>query len=213
MTKIRFYVDGLNFYYGIAKKLDIKWIDLESLLLSLVRQKIPEAQVEKIFLFTARVKGNASDRQKIYLNALREHSPCIEIVMGHFNIVEKSGKLIKENGKQGLTVKILTREEKGTDVNIACHIVDDAHTVAENNFDVSCLVSNDSDLACALKIKKRLKQRIILIAPRTIDSKNPVAKDIKAKVPKKDRITSIPKSIVKENLLPNPVGKWRSPWA
>lgn len=199
--RVRFYVDGLNLYYGVARPYNTKWIDLEKLLMLLVRKKIPEARAEKIFLFTSTVMGkgekpNASDRQQTYFRALRAHSPKIKIILGYFTEHAKSGQCNHCNRIESMTIL----EEKMTDVNLACQIVYDAHTSDGKSFDISCLVSNDSDLACAIEIKKRLGQRILLIAPKSTTSQ--MSRRLIKHVPKKDRIATIKKVEVEQSLLP-----------
>ncbi len=48
-------------------------------------------------------------------------------------------------------VKIIKTEEKGSDVNIAVHLLNDAWL---NNYDSAIIVSNDSDLAESMKLVK-----------------------------------------------------------
>ena len=51
ITKIRFYVDGLNFYYGIARPYQLKWIDIEKLLLELLNQAFPLFLIRRLRIF------------------------------------------------------------------------------------------------------------------------------------------------------------------
>lgn len=46
-------------------------------------------------------------------------------------------------------VKVIKTEEKGSDVNLACHLLLDAF---QNNFDVAAVLSNDSDLVEPIRI-------------------------------------------------------------
>jgi hypothetical protein len=50
------------------------------------------------------------------------------------------------------TVEVLKTEEKGSDVNIAAHLVHDAH---QGVFEVAVLITNDSDLLTPTKIVRR----------------------------------------------------------
>jgi uncharacterized LabA/DUF88 family protein len=47
------------------------------------------------------------------------------------------------------TVEVLKTEEKGSDVNIATHLVHDAHS---GRFDVAVMVTNDSDLCEPIRV-------------------------------------------------------------
>ena len=69
-------------------------------------------------------------------------------------------------------VTVLKTEEKGSDVNIACHMLSDAY---ENNCDIQILVSNDSDLKLAVEIVVQLKKGVAIV------TKGPVNKSLKKK--------------------------------
>ena len=210
MTKVRLYVDGLNFYYSIARLYKIKWIDLGALFSKLIKIQVPDCEIEKIILFSAKVlEEDAFERQMNYFHALQQHDPRIELCWGYF---KESVKTRVEIGTQR-RVKIYDREEKKTDVNLACRLVADSYESAKKDFDIACLVSNDGDLEAPLIIKQRLRQRIILIFPvgedRTSQGKrSQVLRDC---VPKKDRIYFIGKDLVQDSLLPDRVGDFSPP--
>lgn len=210
MIRIRCYLDGLNFYYGVAKKTGYKWIDLESLFTFLLKQKInQDLSIEQIKIFTSSVSNQeAAHRQAIYFSALKKHSPCISFVIGKFKNVQKTG--IALNGdRKGELVKVQLREEKETDVNIAVSMVDDVYSEEKNNFDLACLISNDSNLSTCLLIKRKLKQKIALIAP--VVRGEQVAKSLSRRIEKKYRILEIAPKTVKEHRLPEIVDKSSPP--
>lgn len=61
------------------------------------------------------------------------------------------------------TVEVWKNEEKGSDVNLALHVLHDAWMDA---YDCAVIVSNDSDLAEALRlVKAHHRKRIGLITP------------------------------------------------
>ena len=210
MTKVRLYVDGLNFYYNIAHRYEIKWIDLGVLFSKLIRIKIPDCEIEKIILFSAQVlEEDALERQMNYFHALQQHDPRIELCWGYF---KERVKTRLEAGTQR-RVKISDREEKKTDVNLACRLVDDSYEPAKKDYDIACLVSNDGDLEAPLMIKKKLWQRIILIFPvaeyhASQRKRSQVLRDC---VPKEDRIYFIGKDLVQDSLLPDRVGDFSPP--
>lgn len=211
MLRVRFYVDGFNFYYGVTRPYEFKWVDLEALLLALVRRVEPEASVERILLFAAAVKGdgtpgNAHQRQQLYFEALKAHSKRLEIV--HGRIRERVRDMTLVEGHR--MASVVEFEEKGTDVNLACRMVEDAYE-AQDQFDVACLVSNDSDLAAPLKVKQRLGQRTMLITPRTTRRDAKVAKELTRLVEREDRILTVPEELVKAHPLPKKVGRLRPP--
>ena len=53
---------------------------------------------------------------------------------------------------------MIRTEEKGSDVNLAVHLVNDAHN---NLFDCAIVVSNDSDLAEAMRIVKDECEKVV----------------------------------------------------
>jgi uncharacterized LabA/DUF88 family protein len=64
---------------------------------------------------------------------------------------------------EGIITEVSLREEKLTDVNLAVHLVNDAHAS-----DIECFIlfSNDSDISPALQIiKNQLHKKVIVIMP------------------------------------------------
>jgi len=158
------YIDGFNLYYGAVKSTPFRWLDLMSLSRILLQ---PHHQIRRIKYFTARVSGTSTDRSKpdrqdAYLRALKAHIPEIEIYYGHFLQNLKTVWLSPPiAGHQSATA--IRTEEKGSDVNLAVHLLNDAW---KNEYDCAVLVSNDSDLAEALRIvKSELKKMIGLVTP------------------------------------------------
>lgn len=145
------YIDGFNLYYGILKKTpNSKWLNLESW----TRKLLPAAQydIQRIIFFTANVTSPEHDlqkatRQAMYHRALNTLSPLVEIKRGKFKLKTVNIQVTKE-------VRISARvpEEKGTDVNLAVQIVNDAHL---NRFQTAVVISNDSDLEEAVAITAR----------------------------------------------------------
>ena len=210
MKKARVYLDGLNFYYGVAREYNFKWIDVECLFRSLLYKIDSQLTIEKIIIFTALVVDGSKDkgkkstpakRQDIYLKALKAHSPLIDIKKGYFTEKER----IALHAKTRQKVRVILREEKETDVNFACQITEDAHTDVGKLFDVACICTNDGDMSQALQLKKKKQQEVILISPRTSDEKFSPNGRLTAHVPRKNRISFIEKSLLEECRLPNEV--------
>jgi hypothetical protein len=64
---------------------------------------------------------------------------------------------------EALRVNVHWMEEKGSDVNLACHLVNDAWA---GRFEAAAVLSNDSDLIEPIKIVTReLKKPVILLCP------------------------------------------------
>ena len=153
------YIDGFNFYYRAVKNTPYKWLDFKSLFQKLLSSN---HQIIQIKYFTALVSGkqnpNKPIKQQTFLRALKSFIPEIKIFYGHFLTHEVFAPLAEpmENIR---TVKIIKTEEKGSDVNIAVHILNDAWL---NNYHCAIVVSNDSDLAESMKLVKEYHPNKIL---------------------------------------------------
>ena len=141
--KTHIYVDGFNLFYGAVKGTSYKWLDLNRLCELL----LPHHDIQTIKYFTAKVSDRPSNpgqhkRQLVYLRALRT-LPNVEIIFGHF--LTNKVKMPLANPAPGgpRIAEVLKTEEKGSDVNIASHLVNDAHN---GSFEVAVLITNDSDL-------------------------------------------------------------------
>ena len=140
------YVDGFNLYYGALKNSPAKWLNLDQYF-RFVRQ---DDDMRLIRYFTART---GSPDQETYLQALAT-LPNVEVDYGLF----KSKRIkCRVSGCNYKGIKEFSApEEKGTDVNIALRMLDDAYQGACNRM---VLVSGDSDLVPTLKlVKKRFPQ-------------------------------------------------------
>jgi len=60
------------------------------------------------------------------------------------------------------TVEVIKSEEKGSDVNLAVHLVNDAWS---DLFDVALVVSNDSDLAEAIRLARQRGKPVGVVNP------------------------------------------------
>lgn len=151
------YIDGFNFYYGAVRGTPYKWLNLESLFVDLLSS---HHQIVKIKYFTARAKPSAADphvidRQNSYFRALKHCCPLIELHFGHF-LRHKVRMACVTPPPQ--TIEVWKTEEKGSDVNLALHVLNDAWLDA---YDCAVIVSNDSDLAESLRLVKEQKRKLI----------------------------------------------------
>lgn len=155
MSRIGVYVDGFNLYYGELEQSPYRWLDLAQLIAKILSER------DRVVLhkyFTAMVDGEDADPQKLYLKALIAHRPSIELITGQFQTRQSWLKPIS-GGKR---VGVWKREEKGTDVNLAVHMLNDAW---RNEYEGAAVVSNDSDLLTAIRLVKGLGKFVILIPP------------------------------------------------
>jgi uncharacterized LabA/DUF88 family protein len=143
------YIDAFNLYYGCLKHTPYRWLNIEQMCTLL----LPDHQIVAIKYYTARIKPPADDpdkavRQEVYLRALRT-LPLVSITFGQYlsHVIKRPLAHPPDTGSA--LVEIINHEEKGSDVNIATHMVLDA---AKNLCDVAVLVSNDSDLQEPLRI-------------------------------------------------------------
>ena len=140
--KVIVYVDGFNVYYGMkeAFRRRYRWLDYQQLAEGLLKEGM---ELVRVVYFTANIKGNGDGvgRQKIYLKALEAHCDKLTIIKGKFLLKDVWCPKCKQFHQKP--------EEKQTDVNIACEMLQDAHRGA---FDVCYLLSGDSDLVPPLKI-------------------------------------------------------------
>src|SRR5579872_73197 len=146
------YVDGFNLYFRLlyfrllAQRPALKWLDIKTLAEKLLS---PVNKITGVRYYSARVSGRidaqAPARQQIYLDALRT-VPEVSIHMGSFLLSEKFAGLVKPpefRPRLSLpqpwpdVVKVVKVEEKGSDVNLACHLLLDAF---EGNFDVAAVL-------------------------------------------------------------------------
>jgi hypothetical protein len=143
------YVDGFNLYFGSIKGTPNKWLNIRQLCEIL----LPSNQIECIKYFTAKVgarpaKASAPVNQDAYLRALRT-LPKFEIHYGHFLTHTVRMPLANPVAGQPTTVQVIKTEEKGSDVNLATQLLNDAHL---GRFEVAIVVSGDSDLLGPVKI-------------------------------------------------------------
>lgn len=149
------YVDGFNLYNGMhdARGRRGLWLDLESLLKSLLR---PSQELVAVHYFTALVHGPGRARQETYLEALKAHGAATTTHVGRFQ--RKSVRC--RRCSQAFDV----HEEKHSDVNFGVQIAEDA---ARGVFDQALLVSGDSDMLPAVQAVRRIRPaaRIVAVFP------------------------------------------------
>jgi len=147
--KANIYVDGFNLYYGCVKGTPYRWLNLAAMF----RLLLPNDAVHKIKYFTALVTPRASDldkplRQQTYLRALRT-TPNLEIIEGSFLSHDVMMPLAPPATGY---VKVIRTEEKGSDVNLATHLLVDGFN---RDYELAVVVSNDSDLLAPIQVVTR----------------------------------------------------------
>ena len=164
MSKVWVYIDGFNLYNGALVRTPYKWLDLVALSRCLLSST---DSVEQVKFFTAQVERRPNDpdqqkRQRMYWRALRAGGK-VAIIEGQFKgrhkplpnssdirqmeADEKAG--LSVSGRRVAMTEVYKCEEKGTDVNLAAHLLHDAHL---RRFELALVISNDSDLATAIRL-------------------------------------------------------------
>jgi NYN domain len=163
------YVDGFNLYYGSLRKTNYKWLDI----LKLSQLYFPNNTIASIKYFTAIISARASDpqqpaRQNAYFRALGT-IPCLEIIHGHYLSHTVRARLANPPVKGNKFVDIIKTEEKGSDVNLATHLLHDAHL---DCFDIAVVISNDSDLLMPIKlVRSDLGKKVGILNPQVNPSR------------------------------------------
>lgn len=154
-----------------------RWLDLRTLARAVVARQPswPGAQIARVVYCTARIDGSANPSgardQEVYLRALRAAGAVDVVEMGYYVHRTARGPLAVPGprGRPVLTsadwpvtvqdcvgqqvpqarfmVSVARREEKGSDVNVAAHLLLD---LLHRRIDAAVVVSNDSDLAFPL---------------------------------------------------------------
>ncbi len=150
MAKVNVYIDGFNLYYGAVKGSPYKWLDLAAL----CHRMLPNDTIQSIEYFTAIVSARSYDldlptRQQVYLRALRTIGN-LTICYGSF--LTHSCRMVLTGSNPVKKVWVDKTEEKGSDVNIATHLLHDAY---QRKLEVAVLVTNDSDLVEPVRVVRR----------------------------------------------------------
>lgn len=171
MRKTIVYVDGFNLYYNLKKE-KAKWLDISKL----CDRLLTDNEIVAIKYFTARVRSRVGDldihvRQNIYIEALQT-DPRVEVIYGHFLTNKVWMVKASDEGKpldKIQKIQVIKTEEKGSDVNIASHLLVDGF---QNKYEVAAVITNDSDLKLPIgMVKNVLKKTVGIICPHEKPSK------------------------------------------
>lgn len=164
------YIDGFNLYFRmLQRRPDLKWVNPKILAEQALRS---ENHVIQVRYYTARVSARvdptAPSRQQVYFNALST-VPEVVIHQGTFLATKKFAGLVHPPQFRPqpaaqlpqpwpAVVKVHKTEEKGSDVNLASHLLLDAF---RDNFDVAAVLSADSDLIEPIRIATRELGKVV----------------------------------------------------
>lgn len=157
------YIDGFNLFYGCLKGKSYKWLDLKSLFDKVLGKNF---EVKNIKYFTALVKNrpsdfNAKQKQMSYIRALDHYIEEFEVHYGHFS---RHNVRMENANPPPNTLEVIKTEEKGSDVNLAVHMLNDAWL---DSYECAVIVSNDSDMAESMKLVREHHpgKQIVLVTP------------------------------------------------
>ena len=174
MRRTIVYIDGFNLFYGALRNTPHKWLNPYAL----AQLVLKNHTITAIKYFTALVQPRPQDpdqpvRQQAYLRALAT-LPQVEIIYGHFLSHPVTMRLVQPPSSGSPYVSVMKTEEKGSDVNLATHLMHDAHM---KRMEVAVLITNDSDLVEPIRLLRRdLKLTIGVLNPH----KKPAAEIMKA---------------------------------
>lgn len=157
--RVRVYVDGFNVYYRALRNTPHKWLNLLALARSLLE---PEDEIDCVRYFTARISsraggGDAPRRQQIYLSALAT-VPQLSIHYGRFLAKRKWRPIVHPGWDPPVLVEVHDTEEKGSDVNLAAHLLNDGW---RGRYDAALVMSQDTDLCEPLRMVRHDMGKIV----------------------------------------------------
>ncbi|MFN2326749.1 MAG: NYN domain-containing protein [Gemmatimonadales bacterium] len=159
------YVDAFNLDYGSLRGSPYRWLDLEQLARRLLAS---HNQLVGIKYFTARVAARPGDpdqpnRQPLYLRALGTLT-LVEVHFGHYLTHVVKLPLASPPPGGARYAEVIKTEEKGSDVNLATHLIADGY---EGRYDCAALITNDSDLLEPVRlVRGRLQKPVGVLNPQ-----------------------------------------------
>lgn len=183
--RTRVYIDGYNLYYGCLKGTRFKWLDLlplfERHILPSIHAKRDGEALRSALLplamkyFTAPILEQAAkaldsvSSQARYHTALAKlHSERIECIKGYYSLAESKAKIVDAENparwpRECQEILVWKLEEKQSDVNLALHLY---HDVLSKEVDHAVVVTNDTDIAPALRmVRNHTSATIGLVIP------------------------------------------------
>lgn len=166
--RVRVYVDGFNMYYRALKRTRHKWLNILELASDFLE---PEDQIDMVRYFTARVSPRAGNPtaprdQQLYLSALGT-IPIVKLHYGRFLPKNKWRPIAHPTWEPPVMVQIMDTEEKGSDVNLAVHMLNDGLT---DQYDAALLFSQDTDLCECMKLVREADKQVGLVC---LDGREP----------------------------------------
>jgi hypothetical protein len=191
------YADGFNLYYRALKGSPYKWLDLKSLSAKLLQS---HNRIVEIKYFTAIVSGmfdpDQPNRQETYIRALESYIDGLSVYYGHFLSHEVNAPSAPLTDPPRFS-RVIKTEEKGSDVNLAVHLLNDAWL---DKYDCAVIISNDSDLAEAIRLIRAQTDKLVGII-------SPIVKGHPSRELQKHAhfVKRIRTGVLRASQLPNPI--------
>jgi uncharacterized LabA/DUF88 family protein len=173
------YIDGFNLYYRqLKQRPEYRWLNILKLAEEVLSKENDIAAVNYYTArVSARVKPDGPRNQQIYLDALST-LPEVAVHFGNFQVNKGYAPIVPLTSGRPVflpapqqqhlepwpdVVRIIKTEEKGSDVNLASHLVRDAF---QDRFDVAAVLTNDTDLIEPIRIvREELNRPVGIISP------------------------------------------------
>jgi uncharacterized LabA/DUF88 family protein len=157
------YIDGFNLYYSAVKATPLRWLNP----VALAARVFPRNQVIATKYFTARVTALPRDpdqpqRQSTYWRALST-LPDFEIIEGDFRTRQVSAPVVSPPPS---FIRVYKTEEKGSDVNLASHLLLDGF---RGRYECAIVISGDSDLVMPIRmVRQELRKTVGVLNPQRL---------------------------------------------
>lgn len=197
MIKKRVYcfIDGFNLFHSLddlrPKNNRLKWLNLLDLTKAFI---IPSREeIKAVYYFSAFATWNQG--------AYKIHSSYVD-ALKHFGVLPIIGKFKKKELRCRADCKKswTTHEEKESDVNIALHMLHNAHL---NNYDKAIIITADSDLCPAINIiLQNFKNKEVMIL--TPPNRYCIARELRQTViTRKIKINHLKRSLLPSEIYDN----------
>jgi len=142
------YIDGFNLYYSAVKGTPLRWLNP----IELAARAFSRNTIFQTKFFTAKVAELPGDphqptRQLLYWRALHT-LPNLEIILGEFR--KRIVRMAVVNPPPN-TIEVFKTEEKGSDVNLATHLLLDGF---QDRYAAAIVITGDSDLVTPIKMAR-----------------------------------------------------------
>lgn len=161
--KTMLYIDGFNLYYSAVKDTPLRWLDP----VALVGRAFPRNQIIGTKYFTARVRALPHNtgqplRQMLFWRALKT-LPSLSIIEGDFRTRQVVAPVVTPPPN---FIRVFKTDEKGSDVNLAAHLLLDGF---RGSYECAIVMSGDSDLVTPIRmVRDELKKPVGVLNPQRL---------------------------------------------